>query len=166
MAVIALGAACGGSVVFVEDDDGAGGSGGTTSSSSTKSSGTVSTTKGSSVVTAVTTNDAVTVVSGVTTGTGGQFCEFGEPSPQCDDCVQDSINGPCQAALDQCFGNPDCEQYGNCIGDCQGNGNCCQSCDSQFPPQVVAAYSNLLACVFCDTCAQQCAGVFPGFCGF
>lgn len=166
MAVIALGAACGGSVVFVEDDDGAGGSGGTTSSS--KASGTVSTTKSGSAVTAVTTTDAVTTVvtSGVTTGTGGQFCEFGEANTQCADCIDESVNGPCQAAFNQCFGDFSCEQYSNCIGNCQGNGNCCQSCDSQFPPQVVAAYSNLLACVFCDTCAQQCAGVFPGFCGF
>lgn len=164
MAVIALGAACGGSVVFVEDDDGAGGSGGTTSSSSTKSSGTVSTTKGSSVVTAVTTNDAVTVVSGVTTG--GQFCEFGQPTPQCDDCIQDSIQGPCQPAFDQCFNDPECEAYGNCLGDCQGSGACCQSCDSQFPPQIVAAYTNLLACVFCNVCNPQCAGVVPGLCDF
>ena len=156
-------AACGGSVVFVEDDDGAGGSGGKPSSTSTTSP---TTTKATSVV--GTTSPAVTTSVGVTTGvtTGGQFCEFGEPSPDCDDCIQNTITGACEPLFNDCFSNPDCEQYGTCIGECQENLGCCESCSDAFPPDAVATYNNLLACVFCDACSLECAGVLPGFCGF
>jgi hypothetical protein len=162
-AALAVGAACGGSVVFVEDGDGGGGSGGSTTTS-TKSSATSS--KASNATsTSSTTSVAVTTSASVTTATGGQFCQIGETPPDCQTCVQNAIDGPCSEAFQNCFGDLDCENYGTCVFDCNSNTGCCQSCATQFPPQAVAAYHTVLSCVFCSVCGgPECAGVVPGLC--
>lgn len=161
---LAVAAACGGSVVFVEDGDG--GSGGSTTTTTTTKASATSSKASNATATSTTSSVSVTTSSvSVTTGTGGLFCEIGESPADCQTCVDDAISGPCSQALQDCFGDPACENYGTCVFECNSNTGCCQSCATQFPQEAVAAYHTLLSCVFCSVCGgPQCAGVVPGFC--
>ena len=149
----AIGAACGGQVVFVEDG-GEGGAG--TSSSTSKSTGTTTKTSSNNTVTTHSATYASTGVVG-TTATG-LVCDTGVPgdggSDVCITCQDCSFQGPCFEEMNACSANPDCFAFNDCLANC-GEPDCQAKCEAAFPEGSQLLY-DLAFCVLCDACPINC----------
>jgi hypothetical protein len=150
-------AACGGNVVFVEDGgEGGSGASGPTTSGPTTSGPTTSgpTTSGPATsVTNVTSGPSVSVSTG-----SGSFCDTGEPSTidsgECQNCVQCAQGDPCSAVINDCFADPECSSFVDCLNNC-GGPDCGNECQMQFPGGV-QGYLDILNCLVCDACPNNC----------
>lgn len=154
--LIGLLAACGGKVTWVEDGGPSGGAGGsgTSSKSSSKSSGAKMTTGASTVqqgTSVVATNVASSgnVMPGCDNGELGQF-----EDPLCQDCIQCTLNSTCFGPWQAFNDNPDGQAFLDCIDQCF-DPMCEQKCQDDHPVGV-ALYIDLIQCVICEGCPNNC----------
>ena len=79
----------------------------------------------------------------------------------CDQCISCAVYEPCSWAMDACFSNPQCDQFGMCVENCPGPGSpCYENCVNQYPTGA-PLYFDLLYCVFCVECAVDCVAEAP-----
>ncbi len=131
----------------VGDNEGAGG---TISSGSTKSSASGNSVASSSV--ASTTQASSSVASTAVSSSSGGTCDSGN----CDSCQQCALNGPCSAAVDACFNNPDCYALIECLQSCFDDvcfNDCANTHSAGLP-----LYDAVGVCVICDQCSSSCGG--------
>ena len=79
---------------------------------------------------------------------------------ECDDCLTCATagTGPCTVSESACSAEPQCDQFGDCIGLCQpGDDPCFDACVLSFPTGN-ELYRELSACV-CSQCPNDCSGL-------
>ncbi|MEZ4308262.1 MAG: hypothetical protein R3F14_09485 [Polyangiaceae bacterium] len=92
------------------------------------------------------------------------------PTPICDNtgdcgdigqgCIGCAVgpNGPCEASYVGCINDTECIDYANCLSECNSD-LCFQKCAESFPTGQ-QLYNDLVVCVICDACENDCGG--PG----
>lgn len=168
-AAVAIGIAaivgCGGNVK-VEGTGAAGGSGGAAGDGGTTYDGTFTTgvTTGPTTSSVTTGPTTTSVTSSVTTGPT-LFCDnSGECSNGADGCVECAYGpgGPCVGLYDTCISSDECLALLDCFNTCDPNDpDCYQKCADSFPTGA-AQYNELVVCVICDACYNDCDGQGSG----
>ena len=159
---------CGGKVT-VEGTGAAGGAGGAGGQGGTTYDGTFTTaiTTGpttSSVTSSVTTGPTTSVTSSVTTGPT-TFCDdTGQCSNGMDGCAECAYGpgGPCVEPYEVCISSDECLALLDCFQSCDENDpQCYQKCADSFPSGA-EQYNDLVICVICDACYNDCDGQASG----
>ena len=144
----ALIAACGGNVVV--DPEGSGGAPTTTTTGPT-----------TTTTTPTPTTTTTTTTTPTTTTTEPGFCDnqgfCGDSQSGCIGCA---LAGPCYPQLEACQINQECLDYVGCVESCQDPG-CADQCAATFPTGG-QLYNDLVICVICDYCYNDCDGAGSG----
>jgi len=88
-----------------------------------------------------------------------QGCDGTGSCDTCSACAQ-AAGGPCAAAVDACFSDPECSAFNDCILPC-GDQACFDLCSSTYP-NGASLYAAAIACIYCDTCPNDCDGASVG----
>lgn len=159
--VIGLLAACGGKVTWVEDgatqSGGAGGTGSTSKNATSSKSSTVQ--QGTSVVATSVQNTAVQGTSVVASSgnvmPGCDTGEFGNPGDDvCNNCVNCSLASICANPYNDFLDSQDAQDFVDCLDQC-GGPMCQQKCQNDHP-MGSQIYFQLVDCVLCQSCANNC----------
>jgi len=168
--VIGLGVGCGGKVLVEDGLGGAGGdvastTGGNTGASSTGAASTSTGSSGGAGNTGNTSTGSSSSTGTSSSGSGGSMIACAAtigPSPECNECVEQSLQGPCALTAQDCFNDGSCTQFNDCSSECFGEVDCCLDCASAAP-EGAKLFGELVDCVVCQACNAECPGFFPGF---
>ncbi len=90
------------------------------------------------------------------TGVGATSSSSGSLAT-CLSCATDAAQGQCRAAYQACAATPECQALLVCNAKCGSSQSCLASCQAAHPTGG-PAYSTLIDCSVCGTCAGDCAG--------
>ncbi|NUO48778.1 MAG: hypothetical protein HOV80_07975 [Polyangiaceae bacterium] len=100
---------------------------------------------------------SVSSVSG-SSSTGMQVCDSGVPdtinSQTCNDCVNCSAQGACNAEANDYVNDPFQADWYNCVTGCS-NDACFVGCNNTYPSTATAYYA-FFDCVVCNDCPNNC----------
>jgi hypothetical protein len=177
--VVGVAVGCGGNVV-VDLSTGAGGNGGaggqggttydgvfTTGTSPTTSS--VTNTSSSSSTSSVTSSSSISSSSISSSSSSSSSVATVSTGPiQCDNtgncgdtqsgCIGCAVMGPCAGSYEACGTSTACIDYATCVSNCGGNDPACQQQCAQKSPGGEQLYTDLILCVLCDVCSNDCPG--------
>ena len=90
-------------------------------------------------------------------GAGGESGGECDDKGDCDQCSQCAAQVACAGLISACTNDAACNGLDGCLGLCGADVDCKNDCVANNPGGV-AAYDAAQRCVYCQQCADDCAG--------